>query len=234
MALGRIARFRVVASQERFHLLTRFDAALIERIDAVIADGRSDYWHLKLPAQVDILLVGVHGYDIKNYTPDEREMFFARIAANIRFIEESRTGHKRTVVFGDFNANPFDAVVGSLRGLHAIPIPAVAGKDSRPFENQEHEFFYNPMWAKFGGNGEPPATHYYYKYKPHEIFWHMLDQVVLRPAILPLFREAELKIIGEVAGTSLLKKNGTPDRKLGSDHLPLFFRLDLEKVATNA
>ena len=59
---------------------------------------------------------------------------------------------------------------------------------------------------------------------------HKSHSVVLRPAALPLFPEGELKIIAEVAGSSLLKSNGTPDpKKLGSDHLPLFFRLDLTK-----
>ncbi len=231
--LNSVAPFQVVASHERFHLLTRFNSALVNRLKPVVEDDRSDYWHLKLPAQADILLVGVHGYDIQNYEPDEREMLLTRISENIRFLEGNTTKHKRTVVFGDFNANPFDSVVGSLRGLHAIQLPSVSGKHSRPYQKQQHEFFYNPMWTRFGSGGKPLATHYYYKYKPHELFWHMLDQVVLRPAALPLFPEAELKIISEVGGSSLLRKNGTPDPKLGSDHLPLFFRLDLAKVGTN-
>ena len=232
--LNRVAPFQIVASHRRFQLLTRFDSALMPRLKPVVANDRSDYWHLKLPGQADVLVVGIHGYDLINYNPDQCEMLFARIAANIRDIEDRVTGHKRSIVFGDFNANPFDPVVGSLRGLHAIQLSSVAGKRSRPYENQHHEFFYNPMWARFGsGDGTPSATYYYYKYKPHEIFWHMLDQVVLRPALLPLFPEADLKIIGEVAGSSLLKKNGTPDPKRGSDHLPLFFRLDLQKGETN-
>ena len=230
VTLDRIGPFQVVGSQPRFHLLTRFAASSVERVKPVAEESRSDYWHLQLPGQVDVLLVGVHGYDILRYSPAKREMLLAKIAANIRLIEERTTGHKRTIVFGDFNANPFDSVVGSLRGLHAIPIPAVAGQHSRPCEGHQHEFFYNPMWAHFGiSGGSPPASYYYYKYEPHELFWHMLDQVVLRPAALPFFPEGELKIIHEVAGASLLREDGTPDAKLASDHLPLFFRLDLKK-----
>ena len=76
--LNRVAPFQVVASHKRFHLLTRFDSALMKRLEPVVENDRSDYWHLKLPAQADVLLVGVHGYDIKNYEPDQREMLFAR------------------------------------------------------------------------------------------------------------------------------------------------------------
>ena len=232
--LNRVAPFQIVASHRRFQLLTRFDSALMQRLKPVVTDDWSDYWHLKLPDQADVLVVGIHGYNLMNHNADECEMLFSRIAENVRFIEGNVTRHKRSIVFGDFNANPFESAVGSVRGLHAIQLPLVAGKHSRPYAKGQHEFFYNPMWARFGsGDGTPSATYYYYKYKPHEIFWHMLDQVVLRPALLPLFPEADLKIIGEVAGSSLLKKNGTPDPRRGSDHLPLFFRLDLQKGETN-
>ncbi len=234
--LNNVGPFQVVESQARFRLLTKFDSFLIERIKPFIEDKdkRSDYWHLKLPGRADVLLVGIHGYDMINYQQDAREMLLARVAENIKFIEDNTTRHKRTIVFGDFNANPYDSAVGSLRGLHALQIPSVAGKPSRPHAEQQHEFFYNPMWAHLGsGGGKPPATYYYYKYRPHEVFWHMLDQVVLRPAALPLFPEGELKIIHEVAGSSLLKADGTPDAKLASDHLPLFFRLDLKKGGTD-
>ena len=80
------------------------------------------------------------------------------------------------------------------------------------------------MWNRLGPAGrQPPATYYHYKYKPHGIFWHMLDQVVLRPAVLPLFPEAELKIIGEVGGSSLLKTTALSIPTWGRIIFPCFF-----------
>lgn len=55
----------------------------------------------------------------------------------------------------------------------------------------------------------------------------MFDQVLLRPELLSIFRNEELKILTGVSGTSFLTANGLPKRSVASDHLPILFRLEM-------
>jgi len=54
----------------------------------------------------------------------------------------------------------------------------------------------------------------------------MFDQVLLRPELLPYFRNNNLKIlVGD--GATLFLKDEIPDRKAISDHLPILFGLNI-------
>jgi hypothetical protein len=55
----------------------------------------------------------------------------------------------------------------------------------------------------------------------------MFDQVLLRPDLLPAFKNQELKVLVTDGTTSFLRDNGLPDRDAVSDHLPLLFRLHI-------
>jgi len=55
----------------------------------------------------------------------------------------------------------------------------------------------------------------------------MFDQVMVRPELLSSFRNQDLKILTNVDEQSLLNASGFPNRSLGSDHLPVLFRIDL-------
>jgi hypothetical protein len=154
-------------------------------------------------------------------------MLFGRVVENLQEIE-SRLDHKRTIVLGDFNANPFDSIVGSVDGLHAINMKEVNGRKSRDVLQRSYEFFYNPMWACYGSEGAgPKASYYFYTYEGHELFWHMLDQVVLRPDVIEMFNEGRLRILTAAGGIDLLTERGLPNHKLASDHLPVMFELNV-------
>jgi hypothetical protein len=103
----------------------------------------------------------------------------------------------------------------------------VAGEKSRVVQDREYQFFYNPMWNLLGdeSNG-PPGTYYYRKAAPKALFWHMFDQVLIRPDLIDRFSVTELKIIEGDGQTSFIK-NGFPDKTVASDHLPIVFRLNL-------
>jgi len=58
-----------------------------------------------------------------------------------------------------------------------------------------------------------------------EFFWHMFDQVLIRPALLNYFDNRNLQILRTAGEVSLVTKNGLPD-KSKSDHLPLLFKLN--------
>ena len=59
-----------------------------------------------------------------------------------------------------------------------------------------------------------------------EFFWHIVDQVLLRPDMLDSFRNEELRILTEDGEQSFLSRNGLPNTSVASDHLPLLFKLN--------
>jgi hypothetical protein len=182
---------------------------------------------LKLPQTEEILLAVVHIPSKIDFDNDSQE---AEIEELSRFIEnaEERAGHSRTILVGDLNMNPFEKGLVKTTGLHAVMSRQIAKKGSRIVQDREYQFFYNPMW-NFLGDFSPfvSGTHYYQSTKHIAYFWNMFDQVLIRPELLDKFLTEDLKIIETVNGKSLLDKNGLPDKNFASDHLPIFFSLNI-------
>jgi hypothetical protein len=140
--------------------------------------------------------------------------------------------HRRSIVVGDFNAHPFESAVLSSDGLHAIGIRQVSSLTSRPIRLGEarEDFFYNPMWRLYGhipSSDAGMATYYWQNRLAGELFWHMLDQVVIRPEECARFPEENLKILSNIGTVRLLAPDGGLDQGVGSDHLPLVFNWNL-------
>jgi hypothetical protein len=124
--------------------------------------------------------------------------------------------------------NPFEPGVVSAYGLHGVMSRSTAKRQQRVIQGKPYSFFYNPMWSLFGDHaGGPPGTYYYDSSDFNELFWHMFDQVLIRPDILDRFRNESLQIVTSDGCASLLGDSGRPDGNVGSDHLPLLFSLTL-------
>lgn len=185
------------------------------------------------PAVKEMLLVIVHLPSKLWGQETDQPVFCEQLAEMIKGVE-SEVGHSRTVVVGDLNMNPFESGVISATGLHAVMDRRVAEKGSRRVRNigtdepEKHEFFYNPMWNHFGDlPPSPPGTYFYHRSRMHELYWHMFDQVLIRPELLDSFRTEDVTILTRVGGASLLSGLGRPDAGVGSDHLPILFKLYL-------
>ena len=95
------------------------------------------------------------------------------------------------------------------------------------------------MWSLFGdAQGRPPGTYYYSTSTLITYFWNMFDQLLVRPQLLSSFENENLQILTSAgnskqasSATSLLTKDGRPNSKTASDHLPLLFSLELDKEA---
>ncbi|HYT94005.1 MAG TPA: endonuclease/exonuclease/phosphatase family protein [Gemmataceae bacterium] len=149
----------------------------------------------------------------------------ARLAHTIAQVEGKRW-RERTILVGDFNMNPFDPGVVSAHALHGVMTVDVARRRSREVRMEEHPFFYNPMWGCFGDRTPgPPGSFYLGTSKPVNYFWNIYDQVLLRPGLVDALRD--LAILDTDGSESLLTKAGLPQTSGGSDHLPLFFQLNL-------
>ena len=138
---------------------------------------------------------------------------------------ENRFNHQYTVVCGDFNMNPFDEGLIKAKGFHAIMNKKIALKGKRKINDKDYSFFYNPMWG-FLGNGVVSGTMYYNSSDHINYFWHMYDQVLLRPELIPFFDDKELEIVTNIGSENLLSDIGIVNKKY-SDHLPILFTLKI-------
>jgi len=183
--------------------------------------------HLIPPLGKDIIISSVH-LPSKLYHKESDQIFFC-----IQLIEaiketEKKIGHTRTIILGDLNMNPFEVGIISAKGLHAISDHRIAKKGYRKVQGKQQRYFYNPMWNFFGDmSTTPPGTYFFDSGNYVNYYWHMFDQVLIRPNLLDLFQIDSLKIITEINGISLLSGSGRPNKNKSSDHLPIFFSLNL-------
>lgn len=217
-----------ISCAERFKVLARFDSRLMNRLPPPVPSDRFDIWHLALPLQEDVLLSVVHGLDKRNNSASKQELFLQQVVAALSYYE-NRVGHDRSIVLGDFNANPFESPIASALGMNAVISRAIAQSAPRRIFDQSYPYFYNPMWNLYGDEprSSAPATYYYRGSDPHELYWHMMDQVLIRPSLLNRFDVGALEIVTAVQGTPLTGARGIPDRTRSSDHLPVVFAMDL-------
>jgi len=123
-----------------------------------------------------------------------------------------------TLAIGDYNVNPFEEACISAAFMHSIPFCEEAMR--KPGKRFPH-WFYNPTWKFFGARGIPYTTYYYNKGDIVKYYWNAFDQVMIRPSLIGAFDENELKIITHTKNHNLLYR-GKPNRKMYSDHLPLY------------
>ena len=143
---------------------------------------------------------------------------------------ERQVGHRRTLVIGDFNMNPFERGLVNFNCFHAVMSRDTARGRSRTSAGRERYFFYNPMWNHLGDRPPgPPGSYYRRGSGQTEYFWHLFDQVLLRPDLLDYFVDDGLEVLTRIGQQSLLNQSGIPDSGMGSDHLPLFLELSIER-----
>ncbi len=207
---------------ERIQVFTRFHAGFLL---PVYEDDYTSIRKLNLPGVPELLVVMAHLPSGLYQNPGSRSaacVELARLIVN----EEQKAGHNRTVVVGDLNINPFEPGLISAVGLNAVMTRTLAEAGTRTVKSRSYPLFYNPMWSLFGdGNGGPGGTYYYGRAEHETHFWHLFDQVLLRPSLADSFSNEDLKIVTSVNGVSLLNERGQPNKSLGSDHLPILFSL---------
>ena len=173
----------------------------------------------------DTLLAVVHLPSRINFSDDDQMLMAQETANDIRRIER-KTKITRTILVGDFNMNPFDAGMVAAQSFHGMMTKQLAQKGERKVQRKSYRFFYNPMWRFFGDDADTlSGTYYWQASNPVNHFWNLYDQVLLRPELMHLLRE--LLILDSDGETSLLTRGGIPDRVIGSDHLPIYFQLEL-------
>ena len=137
---------------------------------------------------------------------------------------EKEAGVEQTVLFGDFNENPYETGCLAADKFHGIPSRNDALRGSRTVMGRKFKMFYNPMWNLFGDFQYPPGTYYYNGGSPSHPFWNMYDQVMIRPALQGKFVSGSLKILVGTKQVSFVNQHKRPRKEI-SDHLPIVFEI---------
>ena len=214
---------------ERFGVFSRPNYGMSSEAVTALGD-RVELWNWNPEPNKEARFALVHGLDRMNNDDGTRRVFFRRVAEMVRLKETN--SHRRSMILGDFNANPFESAVISSDGLHAIGVRHVGNETQRlvRWGDEKEDFFYNPMWRKYGHISSLDAgiaTHYWQNSQAGELCWHMIDQVVFRPEECPSFREEDLMIVSKVGTVTLLTPGGLLDKMVGSDHLPIVFHWNI-------
>ena len=138
---------------------------------------------------------------------------------------ELKNNMENTIITGDFNINPFSMECIQADLFNSMPHYDIANNKVKTIYGKDYFPFYNPMWRFLGDCSQPFGTYYHEKNGISNIYWHILDQVMIRPSLRERFLDDSLKIITESISWSLLDENGHPDSTKVSDHLPIMFEL---------
>ena len=218
------AEFRYAGGNyQRVHFYCRFDNRFLTLLSET---DKYSIRRLRLPARKELLLVGAH-------LPSLMAVSATHIAEECRFLSaeiqriESVENHRRTVLMGDLNLNPFDSVLVQTTGLHAVASRITALRNTRTVQNRSFPFFYNPMWGYLGDRHSDSAGTFYYGSSEHlAYFWNTFDQVLLRPELVEDFSHDQVQVLTRIGSIDLVKGNGRPDGSVGSDHLPVTLELN--------
>lgn len=208
---------------EKILIFSKFEEKLI----APIEENKRITARKLISSKYDIILVVIHFQSKVNWSLEDQTAHVPNIKRILDSVE-SKLGHKRTVICGDFNMNPFDFGVVQSTGLNAVMEKQIAKKQKRRVDGEDYTFFYNPMWGFLGdlGRGVVSGTHYFAPSKPISYHWHLFDQVLIRPDLLSDFDDAALDIITTIGKKNLLTKSNQINSRY-SDHLPIKFSLKI-------
>jgi len=185
---------------------------------------------VKPPLSIEIIIVIVH-IPSKIHRDIDQKYIAIDLIKTINSIEDDR-GHMNTMIIGDFNMDPHEESIVHCMGFHAIMDQNRVKSITRKVYGSDKYFFYNPMWNIMGDstNG-PPGSYYYNRGGYVNYYWHMFDQVLLRPSLTEYFDIHNLKILTKAGNNSLISRNGIINKQQYSDHLPLFLNLNIERSA---
>jgi len=215
------AYLRAQSFCDRVTLYTRLQS------DALVL-RRADPWYsiqeLTQPGWPSLLLVFAHLPSRTWRTADDGLLNAVAFAEAIRKAEED-AGHSRTLVIGDLNMDPFETGMTRPEALNAAMTRQIALRGGRGVGGVRYPYFYNPMWSHWGDVPMLPPATYYYDADTRGTYWHMFDQVLLRPGMLDLFGDTSVEIPIRAGAVELLSPAGTPHVQACSDHLPVLLTL---------
>jgi hypothetical protein len=184
---------------------------------------RASARELRTEGAPPLLLVAAH-LPSKLHSSAESQHEDALALAQLVRSAERACGHRRTVLFGDLNMDPFEPGIVGARSLHGVMDRSLAREEHRTVGNERYDYFYNPMWSLLGDRSSgPPGTYFVRRSEAVAYFWHSFDQVLFRPDLLDDLPLDPVRIVTRAGEHALLTPRGRPNATGYSDHLPLLF-----------
>lgn len=143
------------------------------------------------------------------------------IVAKLREIEDE-TSCNRSVVIGDFNADPFEDEMTEPDTLFStVYRDVIASRSVRKKGGKMRHVMYNPVLMSLPKKGDIHGSYYYDKDRA-PLYWHFYDQVVVSESLVGSIASC---VYLRSIGSKELLKNGRPNTSI-SDHLPLFVKIE--------
>jgi len=204
----------------------------LDHYSTASATKRLVFTILEIPNKPWILLCGIH-FPSKIHYKGETQKDIA--SSYVNWIKEIEDQDRRTIVFGDFNMNPFEPGMISPKTFNATLSRIVALNGYRTFQNEGHDYFYNPMWSFMGdqnfesGLDKLPGSKYFETTTDSEIvYWNVFDKVIIRPQLINELDLPSITLLEKSGNHQFITNNNgeyTFDTNNYSDHLPLTFKI---------
>ena len=210
----------------------RVKPVLLEALHATDPDRRRlDAVHLA-GADPEVLVFMVHAPSKLHATDLDQQLFFAKLRRVVRKAERDMKV-RHSIIMGDMNADPFEPSIAGAPFLHAVMAKELFGRTNRSVRGRRFgKGFYNPMWSLLGdGTAGPSGTYFYRSSRAYQIYWHMFDQVLLRPGLVHPSdnRLGPIQILAKMPSGRNLAEEIMKGRHCKDppqpDHLPVLFDL---------
>lgn len=169
------------------------------------------------------IIVGLHLPSNMHSKSDDRKEEIPYIINDV-LVEERKQKTEKTLVIGDFNANPFDSELILKNMFNAVLYKEIIRKqDVVTHKKRKYKRFYNPMINYITETNQHYGT-YYYSNGIDALNWNCYDQVLVRKELIDNL--SAVRFCKSIGKYSLITKNGVPDKRI-SDHLPLIVEVNL-------
>lgn len=175
-----------------------------------------------------VLVCNVHAPSRLHKSSEQIEEKLGDLVREIQsYRSDPDTGTFAEVIVGDFNLEPHRPLLHSKSGLfgcrsHRHVAEQELARHRNGLLNERTRALYNPSWQLSGGVEEPLGTYYY----TGEVGspWFVFDQALFSTDLVagPVVAEVVAKVGGRDLLTSRVRK---PNPEVGSDHLPVVWRL---------
>lgn len=170
------------------------------------------------------ILVGAFHLPSKLHSSDENiEVLLYQASMEIKEIKQETRDFM--ILTGDFNINPFEKPMLKYSIFNTYPHLDANINKKQVIHNTEYDKMFNPMWKFISNRNMPMGTYYYNSTDYHALNWHVFDQFIISPKLMPYFKN--VSILSRINRMSLLNNNNTINKEI-SDHLPILLELHLE------
>ncbi|KMW10661.1 MULTISPECIES: hypothetical protein [Lachnospiraceae] len=204
---------------------TKIKAIIAKKYNVEIVREQNRYQIIKIETSYYKMLVAmIHNISKYRATEEEQSENLRQLHEDV-IIAENEQGTRNAVVIGDLNVNPFEKACVAANTMHAIPYASEVSSAGRLVQQRMYREFYNPMWGLLGKRNSPQGTMFYNNGGIINYFWHIVDQFLVRPEMIDALNEDSIEIVIGTKTENFLKKNGRPDPKRYSDHLPIYVQI---------